>query len=182
MPKTNLDILIEAIKNSPELENLLLDKIFKQNEINYSCTICSHSFTSSKVKKSCPKCKKRKLIAVSGIVHDAENTPALPLPPAISPKEHKPLPEGVKKNRSGRIRPIEVGTNQFVDDGSQCKNDKEFDAKYGKYFSASERTRPANPEKTVVCFSCKQPFSISANLVKHDSDYYICNGCGSHRR
>jgi DNA-directed RNA polymerase subunit RPC12/RpoP len=157
----------------------------------YKCLNCAHVFSSAKLKKACPKCKKRKLMLVE---HKVTAGP----PPVVTEKQdyreingiyHKKgkVPRvnpitGAVEGSYGRTEPIIVKPNSFVDDGTEGEDGRMFDKKYGKFFRRSPRVKPVAKPLNVPCGICHRPFELSPALYRGQDAYYVCNKCGSRSR
>lgn len=79
----------------------------------------------------------------------------------------KPRKEG--KTRLGRREPIEVGENQFIDDGVEAMDVTTPDT------PRTPRRRPAATTVDVDCHVCKKSFSVNPALVH--GEFYRCDNC-----
>ena len=79
----------------------------------------------------------------------------------------KPRKEG--KTRLGRREPIEVGENQFIDDGVEAMDVTTPDT------PRTPRTRPAATTVDIDCHVCKKSFSVNPALVH--GEFYRCDNC-----
>lgn len=134
------------------------------------CVNCNSEVAENK--KSCPSCKKRKFKNISAPV--AQTTT-----PIVQTKQPVVEEERGLGRRAGRRESIGPFKNQFVDDGTLAVNDKLFNKKYGKFFSAQPRNKPAAKPVSVHCERCHRPFDLSPALFRGHEAYYVCDRCVS---
>jgi Zn finger protein HypA/HybF involved in hydrogenase expression len=165
---------------------------------HYQCQNCGHELFSDITRKRCPQCKKHQLQLVDKTVATAIEIPEsqpiaqeiIPTPESESPIHtftQAPPAVSNEQQQSQFAGQAQAGGNTWVDDGTECVEDKTMTDERGKYFlieggrkvylatPVARGTREAPQPVTAECNICKAKFTISSALV---TTYMVCDSCG----
>lgn len=159
------------------------------------CEKCNDTFDKDKRRKSCPKCKSKKIsvckpltlqVDVSPPVHKDDVSNFTMQKKSMTDESGRKIrynSAGEIEGTYGKSAPIKVGNTIKAEELANIKEDIAIDSKI-QYSDVAVPSRPPVKMTKVKCQSCGDEKMVPANHVGvyFSKTYYVCNACGSKRR
>jgi len=177
-----------------DMANSMLEGTDTVSEL-WFCEKCNDTFDNTKGRKSCPKCKGRKISICAPLALQVDINPPVHKDDISNFQMQKKVmtddkgrklrfnAAGQVEGTYGRPAPIQVGNTVKATDLSKIKEDIEIDSKI-KYSDNPVPSRPPIKMGKIKCQSCGDESMVPAHHIGiyYSKSYYLCNKCGSKGR